>query len=142
MYGRKTRSENGLHDCTSNYPVSEETHADATRTVLRNQCAEDPRLAPFEKQTALHLDGDSTHIEVTSFRKVVFAKLLQRPAFEVKRLSVLDENGKEHTVESLDKVASEPSLTVIRVTGLVPVGALSIGTPRNSNSHADIVTQI
>jgi hypothetical protein len=28
---------------------------------------------------------------------------------------------------------------VIGITGRIPVGAISIGTPRNSNSHADHV---
>jgi hypothetical protein len=122
--------------------VSEQTHADTTRTDLRNQYAEDPRLNPLEKQTALHLEGDSTHFEITSFRKVVFAKLLKRPTFQIKWYNVLDEDGNRKTIERRDKVASEPSLTITGVTGKVPVGAVTVGTPREKNSHAEIVKQI
>jgi hypothetical protein len=48
-------------------------------------------------------------------------------------------NGRERSVASLDEVAADPSLTVIGVMGQLPVGAMSIGVPRKSNSHAEIV---
>lgn len=121
--------------------MSGQSHADRNCTVHRNQCGEDPRREPFEKETAVHLEGDGKRLVVTSFRKVVFEKLLRRPAFEVQRLNVLDENGDEYTVETRGKVAANQSLTVIGVTGTLPVGALSIGEPRNGDSHADIVKQ-
>lgn len=101
------------------------------------QFAEDPRREAHEKETTLTLDGDGSHFSVTSFKKVVFAKLLQRPAFDVTRLHVVRANGQEHTVDCRDKVAA--SATVIGVTGRLPVGAVNIGTPRNSNSHTAIV---
>lgn len=118
-----------------------QTDADNARTALSNQFAEDPRRAPLEKETALHLDGDATHVEVTSFRKGVYAKLLARPAFEVKWLHVLDDNRREQAIGSVDEVA-DSSVTVIGVTGRFPVGGFTLGTPRNSNSHADIVTSV
>lgn len=106
--------------------------------IVREQFAEDPRREPHEKETSLHLEGDGTHLSVISFKKVVYTKLVQRPEFSVKHLHVLDDNGREHTVDSLDE-AAERSLTIIGVTGRLPVGAVNIGIPRNSNSHADIV---
>ena len=106
-------------------------------TIL-NQCEEDPAREPHEKETAFHLEGDGIYFSVTSFKKVVYAKLLHRPEFSVTRIHVLDD-GQERTVDSLDEVAADPSLTIIGVIGRLPVGAMNIGTPRNSNSHASIV---
>lgn len=119
--------------------MQSQSQTEIPRTVLQNQCAEDPRRAPLEKETTLTLDGDREQIAVESFKKSVFTKLLQRPHFEIHRLSVRDGEGQETTVDALDKVVSDPSLTIIGVAGHLPVGAVSIGTPRNSNSHADIV---
>ncbi|GAA0219953.1 hypothetical protein [Halobaculum roseum] len=106
--------------------------------MLRTQLSEDPRREPHEKETALHLEGDGSQFSVTSFKRVVYAKLLQRDEFSVKRLHVIDDDGQDHAVNSLDE-AAERSLTIIGVTGQLPVGAVNIGTSRNSNSHADLV---
>mgnify|MGYP000580873273 CR=1 FL=1 len=106
---------------------------------LRGQFSEDPHREPHEKETGLHLEGDGTHFSVTSFKKVVYKKLLRRPEFSVKRLHVLDDDERERTMDCLDKAAANPSLTVIGVVGRIPVGAVNIGTPRDSNSHAEIV---
>ena len=103
-----------------------------------NQCGEDPDREPHEKETSFHLEGDSTNFSVTSFKRVVFEKLLQRPEFEVKHLIVHDPDGRERTIDSLDEVTNS-SLTIIGVVGQLPVGAMNIGTPRSSNSHAIIV---
>lgn len=121
--------------------MSTETHNTESRNAiesLRAQFSEDPRREPHEKETGLHVEGDGTHFSVTSLKKVVYTKLLQRPEFSVTHLHVLDDYGQERTVDSLDE-AAEQSLTVIGVTGRLPVGAVNIGTPRNSNSHADLV---
>lgn len=106
---------------------------------LRLQFSEDPCRTPHEKETALHVEGDGTQFSVTSFKKVVYAKLLRRPEFSVKRLHVLNDAGAERTVNSLEEAAANPSLIVIGVVGRLPVGAVNIGTARNSNSHADLV---
>jgi len=116
-----------------------QTHADAARTTLQNQCAEDPRREPHEKETTITLDGDRDRPVVTSFKKSVFSKLLERPNFEVKRLTVLTDEGQYRTIDSLDKVAANPSMTIIGVAGWLPVGALTIGDARRNNSHANIV---
>ena len=110
-----------------------------TAETILNRCEEDPHREPHEKETGIHLEGDSTHFSVTSFKKVVYTKLLRRPEFEVTHLNVLAADGQERTVHSLDEVAADPSMTIIGVVGRIPVGAVNIGTPRNSNSHADIV---
>lgn len=120
---------------TENYITESRTAIESVRT----QFAEDPRREPHEKETAFHLEGDGSHFSVTSFKKVVFAKLLRRPEFSVKHLRVLDADGQEGTVNSLDEAAADPSLTIIGVVGRLPVGAMNIGAPRNSNSHADLV---
>ena len=105
---------------------------------LQPQFSEDPYRAPHEKETALHLEGDATHFLVTSFKRVVYSKLLRRPEFEVIHFVILD-NGRERTASSLDEVAADSTLTVIGVVGRLPVGAVNIGTPRASDSHADLV---
>lgn len=106
---------------------------------LRSQFAEDPRREPHEKETVFHVEGDGTHFTMTSFKKVVYEKLLRRSEFSANCLHVLDADGREHTVDSLEEVAADPSLTVIGVKGQLPVGAVNIGQPRASNSHADLV---
>ena len=122
--------------------MSTESHSSESCIAIesvRTQFAEDPHREPHEKETAFHLEGDGTHFTVTSFKRVVFAKLLRRPELQVSHLHVLDSDGREGTVDSLDEAAADPSLTIIGVVGRLPVGAMNIGTPRNSNSHADLV---
>jgi len=100
---------------------------------------EDPRREPHEKETAFHLEGDATHFKVESFKRVIFEKILHHPEFNVTHLHVITHDGKEGTVDSLDEVVTESGMTVIGVKGRIPVGAVNIGVPRNSNSHAKIV---
>lgn len=116
----------------------ENTKSCNTIESLRTQFSEDPSREPHEKETAIHIEGDGTHFSVQSFKRVVYAKLLQRPEFSVTRLHVLNDDGRERTVDCLEE-AAERSLTIIGVTGRIPAGAMSLGTPRSSNSHADIV---
>ena len=115
------------------------TDSRTTIESLRGQFSEDPAREPHEKETALHLEGDATRATVTSFKQVVYVKWLQHPQFELERLNVRDEEGRERTVQSLDEVRENPALTVIGASGTFPVGCLSIGTARNSDSHAEIV---
>lgn len=100
--------------------------------------SEDPRREPHEKETALHLDGAEDHFSVTSFKKSVYEKLLQHPEFDVECVNVVDEDGWQSSVESLNAVGESES--VIGVVGMLPVGCLSIGTARASDSHSGIVT--
>lgn len=107
--------------------------------ALRQQFSEDPNREPHEKETAFHLEGDGTHFSVTSFKRVVYTKLLSRPEFIVEHINVIDADDREQTVNSLDGIAADPTLTIIGVGGRLPVGAMNVGTPRNSDSHAEIV---
>jgi len=107
--------------------------------LSRTQFAEDPNRKPHEKESAFHLEGDGTHFTVTSFKRVIYAKLLRRPEFEITHINVLDDNGREDTRDSVAEVAADPTLVVIGVVGRLPVGAMNIGEARNSNSQADIV---
>lgn len=120
---------------------TESNTSDSSTTIetLRSQFSEDPRREPYEKETALHIEGDGSHFSVTSFKKVVYAKLLRRPEFSVKRLHVISADGRETSVDSIGEAAADPSLTIIGVVGRLPVGAVNIGTPRNTSSHADLV---
>ena len=118
-----------------------ENHNSESRNAiesLRPQFSEDPNRKPDEKETGLHVEGNSDHFSITSFKKVIYTKLLRQPEFSVKRLHVI-EDGRERTVDTLGEAAADPTLIIIGVTGQLPVGAVNIGTPRNSNSHADIV---
>lgn len=110
-----------------------------SRIATQNLCTEDPLREPHEKETALHIDGDETHATVTSFKKVVFEKWLRHPEFEVTHLTVQDADGSQGVVKSLEIVQENPDLRVIGAVGTFPIGCVSIGASRNSNSHADIV---
>lgn len=100
---------------------------------------EDPLREPFEKETGLHSPGDSDYFEVTSFKKVMYEKLIEHPDFRLKWLQVLDGAGQELTLNSYEDAAANPEYTIIGVVGEIPVGAVSIGVSRNSNSHAEVV---
>jgi hypothetical protein len=100
---------------------------------------EDPRRLPHEKETGWHVAGGDTHFTMTSFNRPVFSKLLGRPEFVIERLTVIDVTGQELTFDNPIDVARDSNLSVIGVVGQYPVGGVSIGVPRNSNSHADIV---
>ena len=106
---------------------------------IRNQLAEDPFRQPHEKESVFALAGDDTHFEITSFKKVVYGKLIQRPEFDLKWLNVRDVDGRETAVNSYNEVIEQPDLQVIGAVGRVPVGAFTVGSPRNSNSHAKVV---
>jgi hypothetical protein len=118
---------------------SETDQSNTSIESLEEQFAEDPTREPHEKETAFHLVGDETHFSVTSFKKVVYDKLLRRPEFSVKHIHILDDDGQRRTVDSFNELPDDPTLTIIGVEGRLPVGAMNIGTPRNSNSHADLV---
>ncbi len=106
---------------------------------LRPQFCEDPRREPHEKETAIHLEGDASRASVTSFKKVTYMKILQHSDFDLQRLNILDETGRERTVQSLDEIIDSPTLKIIGASGTIPVGCVSIGSGRNSDSHALIV---
>lgn len=107
--------------------------------TIHEQLSEDTTREPHEKETVVHLEGNASRATVISFKKVIYGKWLQHPEFEVKWLTVHDEKGRERTVQSLDEVRENSALTVIGASGTFPVGCLSIGAARNSDSHADIV---
>ena len=76
--------------------------------------AEDPKLQPPEKETGIHFSPVSEYATINSHRGAVMRKLLQCPFFEVLE------------IEKRDGV-------VVGLTGRMPVGSLSIKTPRKSN---------
>jgi hypothetical protein len=121
--------------------MTTDSHTSDSRITIQSlhpQFSEDPRREPHEKETALHVEGDGTYFSVTSFKRVFFEKALRRPEFRVEHIHVLDD-GRERIVETLDEAATDSSLTIIGVQGRLPVGCVNIGTPRNSDSHAEIV---
>lgn len=119
--------------------MSIEANTTESRNVtLRPQFSEDPNREPHEKETGLHVEGDSDYFTITSFKKGIYTKLLRQSEFGVKRLHVIDD-GQDRTVNSLDEAAADSSLVIIGVTGQLPVGSVNIGTPRKSNSHAEVV---
>ena len=109
------------------------------RIDIQNQLAEDPYREPHEKESVFSLSGDGTHLEVTSFKKVIYGKIIKRPEFEPTWFNAIDSTDRETTVDSYEEVLERPDLRVIGVVGRIPVGAFSIGVPRNSNSQAKVV---
>lgn len=106
---------------------------------LPNPLTTDTSRKPYEQETALHLAGDALRYNITSFKRVVFAKLLERPAFCVKRLHLINSDGNEYTVDSIEEAQTTPNHSVVGVEGWMPVGSLSIGAKRTSDSQANIV---
>ena len=105
---------------------------------LLERCSEDPNREPHEKETALHLTGDGTHFDATSFKRVVYTKWLPHLEYDIECLHVLDQSGNERTASVVEVIHSK-SLTVIGASARIPVGAVSIGKPRKSNTQAEIV---
>lgn len=104
------------------------------------QFSEDPRREPHEKETAIHIDGDDESFSITSHKRVVYESVLRRPEFEPKTIHVYDpDSARERSVDSLTAVQENENWKVMGVIGHLPVGSLTIGVPRNSNSHAEIV---
>lgn len=120
--------------------TTENIPSDDLDRILNNRCSEDPYRLPHEKETGFHLEGDADHIRVSSFKKVVYSKLLRRSDFEVCHITIRDVDGRESTVDSLTEALSDPMIQIIGVSGKLPVGALKIGKARKSDSHARIVT--
>ncbi|WP_396611468.1 hypothetical protein ACH9L7_14865 [Haloferax sp. S1W] len=106
---------------------------------IENKAAEDPRREPHEKETAAHATGDADYFSITSFKKVIFARLLTHPDFEIEHINILDSDHNERTVQSLEEATQDSVTAIIGVTGKLPIGTWLIGVARNSNSHADIV---
>lgn len=125
--------------------MTSENETTANRKTLKSiqmQIAEDPTRHPEEKETTITIEGDSDRATVTSFKRVVYEKCLHHPYFEVKWVIVLDGEEQRYSVSSLNYVNENPGLMVIGVIGTIPVGCLSIGMKRQSNSHAEIVKKL
>lgn len=118
--------------------ASTESRTDFMKTIFAGRLSEDPLREPHEKEWAIYAEGDSPMAELHSFKRVVYEKLLYHPRFELKWLNVRDFNGEERTV-SLGEFVENPALTVIGVAGRIPVGCISIGVGRQSDSHSEVV---
>lgn len=118
---------------------ADRTEFDDLNSIITSRCTEDPYRLPHEKETAIHLPGDCDHLSITSFKKVVFVKLLKREDFNLSHVSIRDPDGHESTVDSLEEALADPLKQIIGISGNLPVGALSMRKPRKSNSHARIV---
>jgi hypothetical protein len=99
--------------------------------------AEDPRREPHEKETAIHIMGDGEEFTISSYKSVVYANVIQRKESEIDWITIR-EDGSEDTVYDLDE-AIDREATIIGAGASLPVGALTIGEPRNNNSHSRIV---
>lgn len=75
----------------------------------------DPTLRPEEKETSLHLLGNSKRIEVHSFHPTVIRGLLAQPEFEVSQLFKKNIKGEE---------------VIVGIKGKFPISSLKIGRAR------------
>lgn len=114
------------------------TDAGLYESIYAGRLAEDPRRKPHEKETGFHMEGDSNRVSTTSFKKVIFADLLKHPKFVIESLTVIDSEKNESTATLLEFLEN-PDLTIIGVDGTLPVGNMSIGAGRASDSHAEVV---
>jgi hypothetical protein len=96
-----------------------------TRKRYRGEpiCA-DPTADPHENETALHFTAGDRRLWISSYEPAVVAGLLARSDFQIGHLVLTKANGRE---------------CVVGVVGKLPVGALSLGRTRRSDSHELIV---
>jgi hypothetical protein len=96
-----------------------------TRRRYRGEpiCA-DPTADPKENETALHFSAGDRYLWISSYEPVIVSKLLGHPDFRIGHLVLMNTNGRE---------------CVVGVVGKLPIGALSIGQRRASDSHEFIV---
>lgn len=106
--------------------------------LYAGRLAEDPCREPHEKEWGFHAEGDSSRASFHSFKKVQYAKLLALPQAEVEWLHVVDESKNESTA-TLPEFLQNPNLTAIGAQGTIPVGSITIGVGRASDSHAEVV---
>lgn len=97
-----------------------------TRKRYRGEpiCA-DPTVDPRENETALHFTAGDRRLWISSYEPTVVSGLLAHPDFQVEHVIFMQANGRE---------------CVVGVVGKLPVGALSIGRARKSDSHELIVS--
>lgn len=84
----------------------------------------DPTADPRENETALHFTSGDRRLWISSYEPTVIAGLLAHPDFQIEHLIFMQANGRE---------------SVVGVIGKLPVGALSIGRTRQSDSHELII---
>lgn len=96
-----------------------------TRKRYRGEpiCA-DPTADPHENETALHFTTGDRRLWISSYEPTVVAGLLAHPNFQIGHLVLMKANGRE---------------CVVGVVGKLPVGALSLGRARKSDSHELVV---
>lgn len=119
--------------------MEQETQSVLMKSALQNQCEEDPRRSSVEKETGLLAAGDEDHFIVDSFKKVVFSKLIGHEDFDISYLYVSDSNSNVKQMQPTEEIIDNSSLSIVGIKGMLPVGAVSIGTPRKSDSHAELV---
>ncbi|OGF52869.1 MAG: hypothetical protein A2Z21_04210 [Candidatus Fraserbacteria bacterium RBG_16_55_9] len=86
----------------------------------------DPTIPPKENETGIHFMGRDRHAWISSYEPAIVANLLQHKHFKVEQLVTMVVNGCE---------------CVVGVVGRVPIGALRIGQPRDSDRHELIVSR-
>jgi len=96
-----------------------------TRRRYRGEpiCA-DPTVDPKENETALHFSAGDRYLWISSYEPAIVSRLLGHPDFRIGHLVLMNTNGRE---------------CVVGVVGKLPIGALSIGRRRASDSHELIV---
>lgn len=97
-----------------------------TRKRYRGEpiCA-DPTVDPKENETALHFAAGDRRFWISSYEPAVISGLLAHPDFQIEHVIWMRAHGRE---------------CVVGVVGKLPVGALSLGRARKSNSHELIVS--
>ncbi len=86
----------------------------------------DPTTHPKENETGIHFTGGDRHAWVSSYEPAVVEGLLQHRHFRVEQLITMQIDGSE---------------CVVGVVGRVPIGALRIGQPRDTDRHEFIVSR-
>ncbi len=80
----------------------------------------DPTIHPKENETGIHFTGGDRHAWISSYEPAIVSGLLQHKRFKLEHLVTLEIDGRE---------------CVVGVVGRIPIGALRIGRPRDSDRH-------
>jgi hypothetical protein len=99
-----------------------------TRRRYRDEpiCA-DPTADSKENETALHFSAGDRYLWISSYEPAIVSRLLGHPDFRIGHLVLMNTNGRE---------------CVVGVVGKLPIGALSIGQRRASDSHELIIERV
>ena len=101
--------------------------------------AEDPRLAPEEKETLLRWTKDRDRVVFDTTEAGLGRRLIAHPETDIDRVTVVRDGTARDGVAPHDVHEHDE---IVGVRGTLPLGVLKVGlAPRKTGGHAKVVTQ-